>query len=191
MTELPTDRPGAVKNKKMPLSQNRFHITADEVQDQNVANEIPGTIMQKHGGKKLPCVCVMNATSTDGKKVANKIRIVALEEQLCDKHRDVRADNCQQRDSLLLRPSPRKRRRLSAGEAHTSKLSQIDFVVDSKSGEPAQGLLKFSFVWPRLDGTNTRSFCSWTWNCTGQRPTSSPSISTGTSSSLLTRNCFV
>src|SRR5229473_2580549 len=102
MTELSTDRPGAVKNKKMPLSQNRFHITADEIQNQNVANEIPGTIMQKHGGKKLPCVCVMNATSTDGKKVANKIRIVALEEQLCDKHRDVRADNCQQRDSMEL-----------------------------------------------------------------------------------------
>src|ERR1700739_3409656 len=56
MAKLAADSTGQIEVKEMSLAEDQFKIAAEEIQNQHVAEQVPRPIVQKHGGKKLPCI---------------------------------------------------------------------------------------------------------------------------------------
>jgi hypothetical protein len=50
--------PGArqKKQKELALSEDRFHIAPEEIQNEQVSEQVPWTCVQKRGRKKLPSI---------------------------------------------------------------------------------------------------------------------------------------
>src|SRR5476649_1016190 len=119
---------------------------------------MPRPGVQKHGGDKLPCIRIANPPVAQAQKVANDSRLIGFKKELRDERRDVCADQNEQDHALPFAPTPCQRRRLPAGQAHETRVSQRNFFVDSEikysrkmwwsgrdqNAEPACANLKFN-----------------------------------------------
>ena len=176
MAELARECPGEIKEKKLALADDRFHIAPEQIKKEHVPEQVPGAVVEKSGGDELPAVGGAEASIAQGQILTNKARLVSVEKKLGYENDDIQPDQSQENDPRPLRPAPRGWRGLSAGEAHVPRVSQRKIVVD--------GVVSYR-------GVKTRKPPARILNSTGQLPISSPSISTGTLSSLLTRSRVV
>ena len=58
--------------------------------------------MQKHRGDKLPRICVAHAAMADSEVIANKSRLIKIDNQLAEENEGVYADEKRQNNLLAL-----------------------------------------------------------------------------------------
>ena len=130
MTQFSCDRARKIQEEKLPLPNDRFHVAAEQIQNEHVPDQMPRPVVQEDGGKKLPSVGRMNTAITQAEVLADEAWLVGFEKKLGDKGSDIYADQSEQNYPWPLRPRPGERRGFSAGQAHIMRVSQRKFVVD-------------------------------------------------------------
>ena len=130
MTQFARKRARKIKKKKLPLADDRFHVAAEQIQNEHVSEQMPGPVVQEDGGKKLPSISRVNAAIAQAEVLADEAWLIGVEEKLRDECDDIYADQSEQNDARPLRPAPGERRGLSAGQAHVPRVSQRKSVVD-------------------------------------------------------------
>src|SRR3954447_15397701 len=121
------------EQKKISLTDDRFYIAADKIEDERVGREMPDAVMQKHRADELPGVGVPDTGIADAKVNASEPGLIRLDHQLRDKHSHVRANQPQQNHALRPRPRFRKRRGLPTRQTHAPRVSHRQFLVDFKT----------------------------------------------------------
>src|SRR4030088_2093536 len=96
MTKLAGDRAEKIKNEKMALSDDRFHIAPEQIENDGVADQMPRAVMQKDGGKKLPTKSCAHATVAEPKIFSDESRLRCLQKNLRTEGGDVDADQAEQ-----------------------------------------------------------------------------------------------
>src|ERR1700731_3188160 len=114
MAEFTRERAGKIKKEELPLADDRFHITPEQIKQEHVAEEMPWPIVQKSGGEELPAVGGPEPAIAQREIFTNKSWLVGVEEELRDKDGDVQSDQSEQNDPRPLRPAPGGRRRFLA-----------------------------------------------------------------------------
>src|SRR5207248_420649 len=118
MAQLARERAGEIKKKKLPLTNDRFHVTPEQIKQQHVPEQMPRSIVQERRGEELPSISGPKSAIAQGKVFPNKSRLVGVKKELRDKESDVQPDQAEQDDPRPLRPAPGRRRRFLAGQAH-------------------------------------------------------------------------
>src|ERR1051326_7866513 len=118
MAQLAGERSSEIEKKKLALADDRFDVAAEKIEEEHVPEQMPRAIVKKRGRDKLPAVSGTQALVAQREILANKSRLIGVEEKLGDKNRDVRADQSKKNDSRTPDPTPGGPRRLSAGEVH-------------------------------------------------------------------------
>jgi hypothetical protein len=83
---------------------------------------MPRTVVQKGRRDELPAVSRAQTVIAQRQIFADKPRLIGIKEKLSDENAKVRADQSKQNDPRSLRPTPRRPRRFSTGEAHVSEV---------------------------------------------------------------------
>jgi hypothetical protein len=104
MTEFATKRAKEIKEKKLPLPDDRLHIAPDKIKDQHVGNEMPDVVIEKRGGKKLPRISVGNTAVAKPKIFENEFAIPEGEDNLNDEGRGVQTEQGKENNALRGRP---------------------------------------------------------------------------------------
>src|ERR1043166_3772312 len=104
MTELAADRARQKQVEKMTLTENRFDIAAENVQDEKIAEKMPGIFMQQRGRQELPGMCRLNSVFAEHQIVAHKSRFERVEKKLSDERGDIQSNEREQRDRFALLP---------------------------------------------------------------------------------------
>jgi hypothetical protein len=143
--------------------------------------------MEKNRSDKLPGVGVMQTAIAKREIFADDARLTRFQKHLRHEGGCIGADQREQNNSLPLPPWASRQRLFSPRQPHRLKgyRNAVRLSMQKSAGWRGRGDCR-SYA-----GTRTRSERSRTLNSTGQFPTSSPSTSTGTGSSLSTRRCRV
>src|SRR5438067_7928772 len=118
MAQLTRERAGEIKKKELPLTDDRFHVTPEQIKQEHVPEQMPWSIVQERRGEKLPPIGGAKSAIAQGKIFTNKSRLVGVKKELRDEDGDVQPDQAEQDDPRPLRPAPGRRRRFLAGQAH-------------------------------------------------------------------------
>ena len=110
MAKLAADRSSQIKIKEMALAKNGFDVAAEQIKDEQIAEETEGAVMEKDGGDKLPGVSVVHAAIAEGEIFADKTRLIAFEEKLRDEGGRIRGNQREQNNPVGLSPRASKRR---------------------------------------------------------------------------------
>ena len=124
MAQLSRRHAREIQKEKLPLANDRFHVAAQQIQDEHVSNQVPRPVVQESGGKELPSVGRVNAAIAQSQVFADEPRLIGVEKNLRDKRDDIQPDQAEQNYARALRPAPGERRRFSAGQAHVTRVSQ-------------------------------------------------------------------
>jgi hypothetical protein len=95
MAELTRECAGEIKKKELPLADDRFHVSPEQIKQEHVPEQMPRPIVQEGGGDELPPVGFVQPMIAQGEILADEPGLVGIEEKLRDKHRDVYADQAQ------------------------------------------------------------------------------------------------
>src|SRR3954470_4641673 len=122
MAELTRERSGQVEEEELALPDDRFHVPAEQIEQEHVSEQMPRTVVEKRRGEELPAIGGAQPVIAEREIFADKSRLVGIEEKLGNKNSDVRPDQSEKDDSRPLDPAPGGRRRFSAGKGHVAEL---------------------------------------------------------------------
>src|ERR1700716_1584903 len=98
MAKLAGQCAGEIKKKELPLADDRFHVSPEQIKQEHVPEQMPWPIVQKSGGDELPPVGVVQPAIAQREILADEPGLVGIEEKLRDEDRDIYPDQAQQND---------------------------------------------------------------------------------------------
>ena len=76
----------------MFLPKDRFHVAADEVEDDHIAHKTEDAGMQEHRAEKLPGVGLIDAAIAEAQILGDSTGLIGLDNLLRDKNGEINSD---------------------------------------------------------------------------------------------------
>ena len=92
----------------MPLTENGFDVASENIQDQEVSEEMPGSSIEQHCGDELPRVSIVNTAIAQREIIADEAGLKCIEKKLGNETGNINADQRQQDNAPAFSPRPRR-----------------------------------------------------------------------------------
>ena len=109
MPEFTTDLAAQEQIEKVPLAEDRFHIAAENIENEKIPEEMKGVAIQKRRGQELPRVRFVNTSIADRQIIRNEAGLKRVQEKLGYKCGDVQREDRAQNDRSAGPRRPRKK----------------------------------------------------------------------------------